>query len=210
MAKTQTKTDPISDALHAVTAGGSNPPELKAREPLAKTIERTLPPIGTFANVMPGVEVQKRPKRRLGIPRFRLGISGYLHNNFDVTPEHGTVLEDMKDPYYWSNVANQLRQGDSIRVLCEDMSFGADLCVLASDKTWAKVFVEGFYDYGSVAGSTPSRLMDGYEVRWTQLGQWAVLRKNTAGDPPLKENFQTEVDAYMWLTEYLRDQPVGK
>lgn len=186
------KTDPIGDALHAITATPSNKkaPHVKKAEPVAEKA--------------PAPAEVKRLQRKLNITRIQL--AGYLHNTFDATVERGTVIDDLKDPSYWSNVAQQFKPLDHIKVTAEDGTWGAYLRIIACDRTWAKVHVESVHDYSEAYSTAPSADMSLFDIRWTTLGQYAIIRKDCLdGTPPLKENFQTQAEAYRWLAEYLRD-----
>lgn len=115
----------------------------------------------------------------------------------------GTDVEDVKDPSFWMNVARQLRIGDEIKVLTEDMSWRAVLIVRAVGRVEAVVQVLDYTELGDAANMMPEVQDNPYEVKWGgPAAKFRVHRKD--GGEVVKDQFQTKEAALQWVSNHLK------
>ena len=137
------------------------------------------------------------------LPVARMVLAGYLHNNWDVTTERGTTVEDLLCPEYWAHVAANLRPHDQIHAISEDGSWYARLIVINADRLWAKLHVLEKHDLSASREDMPQAQEEAYEVVWlSAMAKYAVIRR--ADRAALKEGFQTKLEAFQWLDGYLK------
>lgn len=191
--KPQTKTDPIGDALHAVTHPAAQ--HTKTPTPAAEPVKAAAP------IAAPALDA---PKSNRKLSNNRIQLVGYLHNSWDVTVERGTTLADVMNPEFWVHTASQLKPHDNVQVLSEDGTWIARLLVISADRLWAKMYKLEYHDLTAAYGNMPKTQEEEYEVSWTVIGKYAVLKRSLPGQPPLKDGFQTKLDAYQWLDGHLK------
>lgn len=195
--------DAVNDALEAIGAGSepavANKVEPKAPTPVAAVKEPTLAEKQAVF-VKPGEVTQM--KRTTSAMRFRLRSAGELHNVWDETAQRGTTLEDVKDKDYWKHVARNIKPHDEIIVISEDGAWRAHLFVNNADVVWAVVTV---LDYKDLANQErPQTQEEEYDITWTSFGKFAITKKGNEHLGPLKDGFQTKVEAYTWLDGHLK------
>jgi len=134
----------------------------------------------------------------------RIKLTGYLHNDWDVTPPRGTEVDDLKNPDWWKHIASSFKPHDHIEAICEDGSWYARFLVVSCDRTWANVHLLEHHDLAAAKFKTRNSEFEDYKVEWTTLGQWTIIKKGNEGMPPLKDGFTTRIDALTWLDEHLR------
>lgn len=213
MANPQKKTgsDIIDNAIKGITSG-----EHQASQVESPRVTPAVPPAAPKAAepkpaetspapaVASNMQVADSPKSNKKVQQNRVQLQGYLHNSWDVVAERGTELRDVLTPEYWLHVAVNLKPQDTVTVIAEDGTWYARLLVLSCDRLWAKVFKLEFHDLTSSYTDMPKTLEEEYEVVWTVANQYAVIKKSLRGQPPLKENFQSKIDAYQWLQGHLQ------
>lgn len=193
----ENRKDPIGDALEAVRTP-ANPTPTKSEDAPVKAIA---PAVKPAANTAPAPAAPKLTKK---LPNARIQVSGYLHNKWDVTADRGTLLEDVLNPDYWTHVASQFKPQDQIEVLCEDGSWYARLIVINADRLWAKCYKLEFHDLTTGFENMPSRMEEDYVVDWNAIGRYFIYKKSQRGEPPLKDGFETRLEAYQWLDGHLK------
>ena len=82
--------------------------------------------------------VNRRTPRRL-LPT-RIKQAEYARNEFQITPEIGTSIEDVLAPEYWAHAAFQIKAHDRIEVRTEDAAWYAELYVLKAERLPGSVF----------------------------------------------------------------------
>lgn len=191
------KESPVDLAAHADAISGTTEHKEPAPAPFPiknPTISANVPLVSPIAAV--------RPKKNLS--QNRISLAGYLHQTYDVTAERGTELIDIIEPDFWKHVAAKLRPYDTIHVLAEDGSWYARLLVVSADRLWAKVYKLEFHDLTSASKNRPQTQEEEYDVTWTAFGKFAVQKKGNEGLPPLKDGFQTKLEAFTWLDGHLK------
>ena len=81
--------------------------------------------------------IRKTPRR---LQPTRIKQAEYARNEFQITPEIGTSIEDILAPEYWAHAALQLKAHDRIEVRTEDASWYAELYVLKAERLPGSVF----------------------------------------------------------------------
>jgi len=139
-----------------------------------------------------------KPKRELHPTRKQLAAS--MRNIWDVVPESGVTIADLKRPQYWSHVAADLRPGDRIEVRAEEGNYFAELYVLDAGANYAKVAVLRECELEVVEPGNDG-LPAGFSVLWSgPHTKWRVLRDEDK--KVLKDGFQQKTDAFTWLMAY--------
>ena len=69
----------------------------------------------------------------------RIKPADFVRTVYRVNAEHGTTVEDLQRPEYWSHVSAQLKVGDIVEVAAEDNAFFAVFLVVAATQQFAKV-----------------------------------------------------------------------
>jgi hypothetical protein len=115
--------------------------------------------------------------------------------------ELGTTKEDLLKPAFWAHVAPKLRPGAIVLVRAEDNSFFAQLFVVDSGRTWAKMHILLFVEMDAVASpEIPSG--DGeFTVKWA--GPQAKFRVTRVSDKAvMKDGFPNKNEADKWIIDY--------
>lgn len=130
------------------------------------------------------------------------GAAEFRRQIWQAFPKPGVSLDDCLEQSYWRHVATQVKSGDRIELLAEDMSWYAEVIVIASGRLWAKVqtitYVE--LDANALAAQDDAT----YQVQW---GGPAVRWRVLDGNEVVKDNFQTKEDAQRWAQAH--DQAVN-
>lgn len=149
-------------------------------------------------------ESSKPVKKKLVLQVSRFALQGSLHNKWDVTAEAGTTLEDVLETDYWKHVAAQIRPHDEITVIAEDGSWRAVLFVVGADRLWARVYKLEYHDLTAAYEGMPKTQEEEYNVLYSSIKKFYIFKKGNEGMPPLKDGFQTRLEAYQWLDGYLK------
>lgn len=139
--------------------------------------------------------------KKIASSRFKL--ADYKRNQFRVTPEYGTTIEDVQQPEFWTHVAAQLQPLDTIEIIPEDRSYFAVLLVLSAGKQFATVKLLHHVELESVAApENPAvKIHADYTVEWKgPAAKWCVIR--TDGEKMAKD-FATRAEGENWLKEYV-------
>ncbi len=137
------------------------------------------------------------PKPQLGPAALKLAEHAF--NQHSVVVERHVGREHLTDPTFWAHVANKLRPGDEIRVVCEDDSYVARYFVIAKDKVWVQV--HELYFSQVHRPSLGDNVRDAYEVRFRGPKKWSVIRKQD--NAVLQDGLHSEKDGNSWLDVYL-------
>lgn len=146
-----------------------------------------------------------KPKKSIKIIEARFKEASFARNQWRVAAEYGTTLDDIKKPEYWAHVAKNLKPGDEISVLADDMTFKVNLDVLDASRTGAKVFVVDYIDY-TINDNPVDFTTDQdpeYEIKYAGPHlQHQVIRLSDRS--VIKENLALRGDAEAWLKEHLK------
>ena len=135
---------------------------------------------------------------------------------YTFTAENDHTRKQMLDPTYWSHVAARLRPYTEIIARRHDGTLYARFLVLASERTWARVFVLEWQDLttrdvslsqaDAKAQQAPPGAPDSkYEVK--HCGPhflWCVVQKDTKPPVYLFKNMTEKIHAITALEEHLR------
>ena len=145
----------------------------------------------------------KNPNRKLAVHQFQQ--AEYQRQEWVVTPERGTSIEEMKNPLYWSNVARALRPADKIIVRFFDFEEYAELLVRTVEPYAASVVVINHLKFGSNAADAIGadlKAPEGYEVKFRGRAGWCVLR--LTDNQIVHEGERNRANAVMWAEQYVR------
>ena len=133
----------------------------------------------------------------------RFALSEHTNQDWTVTVETGTSLEDILNVAFFSNVANRLRPYDRIRVRIDTGEFYAELLVLGCGKTWAKTVPIFSMDLAAKADEKMQESNDEYRVQWRGPHLKFCIIRNSDNEP-VKERLETKADAEAWLVNYAK------
>lgn len=124
------------------------------------------------------------------------------------------------NPAFWANVAPSIKPYDRMEVRCDDGAFFAELLVLHSDRTFAKVRMLTFLDLQAkpeAAGDSktkgkdkkdktttdePVGEMDKYEYKFRgPQCKHSIIRKSD--NAVMVEKLESKEAAIQWLTEFV-------
>jgi hypothetical protein len=135
---------------------------------------------------------QIKPKRDITLAPARMQLSEYLRNDWVVTAEQGTTLDDIVNPAFFAHMASQMKAYDHVEVRVDDGSWLSELLVLQVERNWVRVRVLTYYDLAdnSSQDSAPSV----YETAWKGPHlKWSVIRKSDHEN--IKSGFVDRVSA---------------
>lgn len=137
------------------------------------------------------------------LPSSRFKLADYKRNEFRVTPEHGTTLEDIQKPEFWTHVAAQLAQFDTIEVIPEDGSFYAELLVITSGKQFATVKLLRHVELErTVKKDAPEAQMHpDYRIEWGGVAEKHRIVRSDG--EVMAKGLQKKADAEAWLKDHL-------
>jgi hypothetical protein len=133
----------------------------------------------------------------------RFSLDEYVNQNWTLTVEAGTSLEDVLNPAFLANVANKLSPYDHIRVRVDTGEWYAELLVTSCGRAWAKL--HKLYEVKLVNPNEEAMQEDAMsqfliQHRGAHL-KFCVVRKSD--NEPIKEQLTSKQEAQGWLTSYL-------
>ena len=138
-------------------------------------------------------------------------LAEHKRNIWYATAEHGITKDDILNPSYWGHVANRLRPKDRIEIQNEDDSFFAELLVISSDKTWAKVVLLKYVDLNQsateITKDQADQVTSAYAVIWRGPKKYSVVRKSDRA--VMQEGMHSKEDAESWLAVHLKTQGIA-
>ena len=198
--------DPIGDALAAVTAGippKADEASVKAHaDHIAKqsTVDnKPAEPVNPLKAALAGPTPAERK-----LPEGRLRPVGYLHNHWDVTAERQTTIDDLLRADFWVHTARYFKPLDQITAFSEDGSWYARFIITACDRLWAKVVLLEHKDLTAANDKLPRTQEEDYDCTWSAIGKFAIVKKDQTNVGPIKDGFQTRLEAYTWLDQHLK------
>jgi hypothetical protein len=138
----------------------------------------------------------------------------YVSTRFDALIQHGITPDDIRAPAFWANHGKDLRPLDEIRARAEDGTWIANLIVLDSSRTWAKVQVMNV-TYLSTADVSESQaveksvesFVDQHKIIHRGKRRWSVIRY--VDGAVLAEDIVDRNDAVKWLVQHAKSQQVA-
>ena len=79
------------------------------------------------------------PKPRKKLSPAAISLAEHDRTKFAIKVDEGTVLQDVIKPTFWTHVAARLKVTDQIEVLCDDLTWYAELIVLHIEGPLVKV-----------------------------------------------------------------------
>lgn len=141
------------------------------------------------AQVQTAEDADGQPEKSAVLPitQARFGLEVEASNRFRVNVPMGTNPDDLLDESYWQHIATQLRPGDEIRAMPDNMAWELTLHVIGAGKLYAHVVKKTLFDLAPLEQPIP--LPSIYRVIFQgSHHKWAVIRE----DKPLKDGFETE------------------
>jgi hypothetical protein len=136
--------------------------------------------------------------------RMRFGESAILRMMIEVPA--GQQPEDLLTVAYWTHVANELVQACQQGIVffdcrCEDGTWYAEYLLRDAGQNWAKVDLLRKHKLNPMTPERRFTLLPGHTVTFGgQHVKWRVMRDSD--QKVLRDKFNTEGDAYGWLSEY--------
>ncbi len=154
----------------------------------------------------------------IGRERLQLEISGHSMAIWSLVLMAGTEPDDVLPVAFWAHCAGDFsaaqRQGQDrvleVRVLTEDKKWKATLTVVDAGDNWARVLFDTTEDgkrvitkLGGLKSLYKVVFLPGHTVNFAGIfAKWRVVRD--ADGQVLRDKFNTEGDAYGWLSEYAK------
>jgi hypothetical protein len=129
----------------------------------------------------------------------------YERTAYVCTVENHVTREDLTEPSYWSHVAPKLRPWDKIEVRRDDGTYYAELIVLSSARTWAKVYVSAWHNLTSTDISQTEAEGNDLEFDLKYMGphrRFAIIRKSDGA--VIKDSIQTRDEAEFYRKEHIK------
>lgn len=132
--------------------------------------------------------------------RLKSNLQGYAYINYLATIEPEHTFEDIQKPSYWAHVARILQPMARIEVIPDDMSWYAEVMVVATDRASARVAVLRHVDLD--AGEAEA-IPETHEVKYHGAHKkWSVIRKEDRS--VVKDGLQTKEEAIRYLRDHIR------
>jgi hypothetical protein len=156
-----------------------------------EALETEAPQEAPKVEAKPKVEPKPPVPSRLARPQ-RFSELSMVNNSWRYVSEVGITREQIEGPEFWQHVGYQLRAGDKIGVLTDDMTLYFDCIVLGAGNLWANVQVLHIHTLGRVVSSEIV-----YESKWGgPHAMWTVRRGKTVVEDKIKNREDAEKRAY--------------
>lgn len=131
------------------------------------------------------------------IVQGRFGLEVEASNRWRVTVPMTTDRDDLLDESYWQHIATQLRPGDEIVAMPDNMAWKDIYHVCGSGRLYAHVVRMQQFELTPLEAAV--HLPSIYKVEFKgSHHKWAVVR----GDVPLKDGFETEALARRYAANH--------
>ena len=129
----------------------------------------------------------------------RMKLAENERQDWIVNAELSHTVEDLTNPGYWAHMAALLTPYDHIEVRAEDGSWIANLIVIQTDRSWAKVMLTSKFNLLDTE-ALPSNIAQ-HKVEWKgPQHRFAVIR--LVDQAVVKNGFQTKDEATGWMREH--------
>lgn len=141
------------------------------------------------------------------IQQTRFQPAGHYTNVFEMVLEHGTTLDDVRHPEFFSHVARLCKPGDEIKFKTEDFTLWGLAIVLRVESNALVVKILQHNDLTDRAdvkeyASDAAKPSD-FEIKHRgQVGKHSIIRKSDKA--VIKEGFDTHQAAQAALNEYIK------
>lgn len=147
---------------------------------------------------------KKSEKRDVSLNPARMKPAEYNRTVFSVSIEHNITKEDLLLPQFWAHVAMSMKVNDRVEAFAEDGSFYAELLVVASDRTWAKMHMLSYHDLTKIVMDLGDDVMNEYLIKFKGPKAWCVIRKSD--NAILNDKMHSDDDAKKWLEVHLKQR----
>lgn len=133
----------------------------------------------------------------------RFSLDETANQNWSLTVEAGTTLDDVLRPDFLANVSKQMRPYDRIRVRIDTGEWYAELLVLTCGRAWAKLVTIFKIDLAENSlEELEGGVLDQYFIKFNGPHlKYCVIRKSDK--EPIKEGCGTKAEAQSWLSNYM-------
>lgn len=134
----------------------------------------------------------------------RCALDESVNQNWTVTVEEHTTIDDVLRSDFFANVANKMRPYDRIRVRVDTGEWYAELLVLTCGRAWLKTVTIYHIDLTSKdIDQTQAERDDDYFVQYRGPHlKFCVTRKSDRTS--IKENLETKGAAIEWMASFLK------
>ncbi len=141
------------------------------------------------------------PKSRPAVTAPRFKEAAVIRNAWSIVAEAGILPDDVLEKDYWRHIASNLRPGDRIEVLTDDMRWAGTLIVYASGRLWATV---KFLDVVTFSDIPDESANDKLRVQYRgPHHRFCVVDFVVESSPQvIRTNFDNQEDAMIFLQEY--------
>lgn len=130
-----------------------------------------------------------------------LSVAEYKRRQWFCEAADGVTLEDVQKPEFWAHVASKMTPFDRIEVVAVDGTWAADLMVLATGRTAAKVKPIHVYDFDG-GYSDMSTVNTTHEIKHRGPRKWSIIRSKDSAI--IKEGINTREEAQQAMADYLK------
>lgn len=144
----------------------------------------------------------KRPQPVLSA--IGMSVAEYKRVQWFCHAAEGVTPDDILKPEYWAHVAQKLNINtgfDRIEVLANDGSWMAELLVLTTGRTAAKVKMLALHDLDG-AYADMSNANKTHDIKHRGPRKWSIVRLSDGA--VVKENIPTREDAELELADYMK------
>ena len=138
----------------------------------------------------------------MSVAPARFSHTEHKNQNWTLTVEAGTSIEDILNPAFLANVANFLQPYDIIHARIDTGEWYAQFLVVDSGRAWAKLVRLAYVELVYEGEDAPNEeLFSQYTVehKGPHL-KWCVIRKSDK--EKIKEQCASKGEAQNWLTSY--------
>lgn len=136
-------------------------------------------------------------KKAAAITMARLGLAEQVRQIWHAMVPDEVTPAQVKEESYWCHVAVNLKPGDEIIVLPDNMDWRLVLHVIAAERLWAHVTELSYHDFSKI--EAPVKLPSIYKIEYAGAHhQWRVLREGKE----LRDGLQTESIAKKWAANH--------
>jgi len=135
----------------------------------------------------------------------RLKSAEFVRNTYVARTEDDFNIDDITDPSYWSHVSSKFKAGDHIEVISADGSKYAELFVVSSGPSHAKVIVISDVQLAQ-KGDTEESGSDNpdYVVKWGGVNdKFRVIY--VPDNKVISSGHETKIDAAKWASDYVTE-----
>ena len=141
------------------------------------------------------------------IQQNRFQPTVHYTNVFDMVLEHGTTLDDVRQPEFFAHVARLCKPGDEIKFKTEDFTIWGLAIVLRADAHALTVKVLQYHDLtdkeGVIESVSDAAKASDFEIKHRgPVGQHSIIRKSDK--TVVREGFRTLKEAEQALGEYVK------